>query len=757
MNGHLWLLICKQLKHMTHFLLFLRIAAKNREVYFLKIITLAIAFASATLIVLFSLHEFSYDQSHTQHKSIFRILERNQHEAFDGNRLSAKIPNDVYTQLSILAKDSITLSRIKIMQGISMSANGKLYHERKVHAVDAALLSIFDFKPANGSVDSFNDGMLVSENFSQEIFGTTESKGRTIKLYTFKDTLTYTIAGVFRNFPTNTHEDFNILIPYQQNAIENLKFSAAASGVYGKVNHGTIADYAHHLKNISSEHLTYSLQPLSEIYFGPRVMGEEARHGDAYSILILISIVALILFLAFASFVNLTTLTLPHRAKELAVKKLAGTNHKSLLAMFASESFSLVGFAFVLGLLVLLGLNSFIQPVLAVNILDLLFHNYTAFAAITFFMLTIAGVAPLLLAYRFTRATPTRLLSTDTITFPHFKRVITFLQLGISIFLIVASLVIGRQVNYSLVKEPGRNHYQVVYMPYPAGLTNVAQLRADWKKNNPNIVDVIATSQLPHQVQSKELNSNFYFIAVERGYRDFFNLQLDSGRWFQPNDENPLTVINRAGVNLADTDNIIGVVENMDEQFNRPQKPLKYQLESHTRYQYLCVRILEVNVRTTLHVLAHAFDNRFPAKVSFVNKHFEDWLHYQDRLNTLSKLLVVVSGILSCFAIYGLSISLVRDKLKQIAVHKLYGAGTLRITRLLAREFVQQMGIAIVVFTPVTFIFLKEFLRSFVYTTPFLWTDPAYPLAYCVAVIIMLCSIQALSLNRTNLTNVLKG
>lgn len=742
---------------MTHFLLFLRIAAKNREVYILKIITLAIAFASATLIVLFSLHEFGYDKSHTSSKSIFRVLERNQNEAFDDNRLSAKIPNEVYTQLSILAKDSITLSRIKIMQGISLSAGGKLYHEHKVHAVDAALLSIFDFKPVNGSVDSFDEGVLVSESFSQEIFGTTESTGRTVKLYTFKDTLTYTIAGVFRNFAINTHEDFNLFIPFHENTIQKLKFSITASGLYGKVNEGAIADYAHHLKNISSEQLTYSFQPISEIYFGPRVMGEEAHHGDAYSILILISIIALILFLALASFVNLTTLTLPHRAKELAVKKLAGTNHRSLLAMFASESFGLVGFAFILGLFVLIGLNSFIQPVLAVNISDLLLHNYMAFAAITFFILAIAGIAPLLLAYRFTRATPTRLLSTDTITFPRFKRVITFLQLGISIFLIVASLVIGRQVNYSLIKEPGRNHYQVVYMPYPAGLTNVAQLRADWKKNNPNIVDVIATSQLPHQVQSKELNSDFYFIAVERGYRDFFNLKVDSGRWFQPNDENPLTVINKAGVSLADHDNIIGVVENTDEQFNRPQKPLKYQLESHTRYQYLCVRILEVNIRTTLHVLAHTFDNRSPAKVSFVNKHFEDWLHYQDRLNTLSKLLVVVSGILSCFAIYGLSISLVRDKLKQIAVHKLYGAGTLRITRLLAHEFVQQMGLAILVFIPVTFIFLKEFLRSFAYTTPFLWTDPAYPLTYCIGVIVMLCTIQAFSLNRTNLTSVLKG
>ena len=59
---------------LIHSQLFLRIIAKNREVYFLKIVTLAIAFACSTLILLFTFHEFGHDKFHKDHRSIFRVL-----------------------------------------------------------------------------------------------------------------------------------------------------------------------------------------------------------------------------------------------------------------------------------------------------------------------------------------------------------------------------------------------------------------------------------------------------------------------------------------------------------------------------------------------------------------------------------------------------------------------------------------------------------------------------------------------------------
>ena len=89
---------------LIHSQLFLRIIAKNREVYFLKIVTLAIAFACSTLILLFTFHEFGHDKFHKDHRSIFRVLQKNSDVSYSGNRLSNKNSYDVYTHLKTISK-----------------------------------------------------------------------------------------------------------------------------------------------------------------------------------------------------------------------------------------------------------------------------------------------------------------------------------------------------------------------------------------------------------------------------------------------------------------------------------------------------------------------------------------------------------------------------------------------------------------------------------------------------------------------------
>lgn len=333
------------------------------------------------------------------------------------------------------------------------------------------------------------------------------------------------------------------------------------------------------------------------------------------------------------------------------------------------------------------------------------------------------------------------------------------MQLGTSIFLIVSAIVIKRQINYSLIKEPGRNFEQIVYLTYPDDMTSegLNRIRSGWRQYHPNIVDVIAISQLPDRISSKEINSPFYSISVDRFFPDFFDLNMVQGNWFKANAGDSIFVLNERGMEYVlpgDKRNVIGIIEDMSTQFNQPQKPIKFKLASNANYNYLCVRILEVDIRRTINYLSDFFDG---ASISVLNKRFEEWLKYQDRLNTLSNFLAIISGLLSCCAIYGLSVSLVRDKLKQIAVHKICGANTLNITLLLAREFVRSTLISIAIFAPVTYIFVSEMLRNFVYSTHFHWQDPVFPMVYCVITITIICAVQALSLRRRDLTSALKG
>jgi putative ABC transport system permease protein len=269
----------------------------------------------------------------------------------------------------------------------------------------------------------------------------------------------------------------------------------------------------------------------------------------------------------------------------------------------------------------------------------------------------------------------------------------------------------------------------------------------------------MATSQLPDRVASKELNSDFYFMSVDRGFKDFFDVEITHGNWFKPNDGDSIIVVNEQGKRSlgGNSNNVIGVYKDLSGLFNQPEKPIKVYAASYFNYNFLCIKILEVDIRRTVDFLSTYFEQGSQkSTVSFLNKRFEEWLKYQDRLNILSELLAIISGLLSCCAIYGLSISIVRDKLKQIAIRKLCGANTFSITRLLVREFASQMLMAILIFGPVTYIILNEILRNFVYSTRFIWLDPIAPLAYCVLIITLLCGFQTLSLNREDLSAALK-
>jgi putative ABC transport system permease protein len=746
--------------------LFLRIVERNRDVYILKILTLSVAFACTIVISLFVSNEFGYDRFHSSSELNFRILQKNTSDGFVGNRYSNQIDGKIVTTLSSIFGDSLTLASVKVMDGLSIMTGDKTWHGEKLHSADPAIKNIFTFDVAQGHLTNFPSGVpsiILSTSASTQYFGSPSSVGKTLSVTAIDDTIDVTVAAVFNDFPNNSHEDFRGFIVCDKSTISSMNFDSSRSAVYGRVNEQGIPHFQETIDaQLSDQNISYVLQPITDLYFGPRVIGEDAKHGDSYSVCILLCITSLILFLAFTGFVNLTTLTIPHRSKELAIKKIAGMNQLGLLSGFAKESLMIVFISLIIGIVTLFCLKEWIQPILSMDIVSAFRTIDLEFILLIIFLLIFFGLSPLLITSRFTGATPNRLLSSESITFPRFKRVIALLQLGISLFLIVASLVVRRQINYSLIKEPGQNHDQIVYLDYPRDLPgSLAGLRSALQQlNNANVVDVIATSQLPNRINSKELGTDFYFIRVDPEFKDFFNLEILKGNWFKANDGDSIVVVSEKAKQLmgADTTDVIGTFSSIDNEFNLPQKPLKIGKSTTFEYNFLCIRLLEVDIRRTVETLSNYFGKPgTPATIRFLNTRFEQWLEYQDRLNSLSGIMAIISGVLACCSIYGLCVSIVREKIKQIAIHKLFGASVKNITVLLVKEFALQLGLAILFFGPVTYIVIQEILRSFVYQTHFVWLDPFIPVLYSGVVITILCGLQANTLNRSDLTASLKA
>ena len=465
---------------------------------------------------------------------------------------------------------------------------------------------------------------------------------------------------------------------------------------------------------------TYSLQPLREVYFGPRVVGENEKHGEVYSVLILTCISGLILVLAITNFVNLVSLTLPARSKEIAIRKVAGANRSPLLGLLAKENGFVVLISFVIGVGILIATQT--SPDISVEAV-----------LIIVLLLILITLSPLIPACAFVKATPGRLLGTDAITFPRMKKVITVVQLGVSISLIISSLVIGRQISRSLIKEPGKNHEQVIYTKWPSGMSReyFNRLKNDWPRDNASIVELTAASHTPDNIQSKPIGEDYYQVAVDYDFKDFFRLEMSKGRWFGAMDFDSVVVNEAAAGTISKP---LGVIKDFS-----PDKPVHFSIIELGETNFILIRVIEVDIRKTLKTIERSFSeiSGRPTTISFLDKNYEETLAYEDNLNKLSDVLSITGLIMAACAIYALSLSRMNDNMKQIAIRKTFGASNTDIIQRLAWQFFELMLGSLFFFGPVTYLLLTEWLRNFAYAAKFTWADPFISIGICFAIVVV--------------------
>jgi putative ABC transport system permease protein len=736
--------------------LLLRQVLEQPGIYSLKLISLAIGFACAILVISFASGEFTVNEG--QSEGTFRVLRRNESPTYDRMRLSDRIPAKVLNILQSFGPDTLVSSRVKVLEQISAYADGRSLSAYTIHAVEPSIRDVFDFDWIHGGMPSRLNGpaVLLSETASQKLFGTKESGGRQFGIATVQDTLDVYVAGVFRDWK-NSHEDFNVILISTSQHIRALGYDAGDFGIYGRLMNNIPLDTIGAISTgrASEKDIAYRFQSLEDIHFGPRVMGESARHGDSYSVWILICISGLITLLAITNYANLTTLTLPARSTEFAISKVAGAQSFIVGLRLVQESIAMLIAALLLGA----GLLALSLPLLDTYFsIDIgVWLTNADWLSISLLLLVFVATlcAPLYPVIVFASAGPRRLLSADVISFPKFKRFITTLQLGVSLSLIVAGLVIERQIDRSLIKEPGRNHEQVVYLRFPKDITRLDEIKNSWKRYNPNIVDVTASSQLPNNLQSKDPTGLFHKISIEHDFFSFFGIDLSEGRAFRVNDQDSI-MTNRAGLKVDLGAKPIGVVENFASKFNQPESPLL--IKQATDYSFLFIRILEVNIRDTMDYLVRFFAMITPddIKLTFLDRHYLDILRYENTLNGLSRLLTTIGVAMACCAIFALSLSRLNDNLKQIAIRRTFGATQYNIVMLMSREFAEELLAAVLFFGPITFLLLREWLKNFVYAAHMQWTDALLGLLACLIIIVITNSTLILNLGKSATSRALR-
>ena len=203
---------------------FFKVAVRNlirQKAYALiNIIGLAIGIACSILIVLFVLHENSYDTFHKEADQIYRVWVTGRFADSEFKSANTAVPSGPAFVDEI--PEVINFTRVDHSSNVLIRHGDKTFMEDNFYWADSGFLEMFSYPFIHG--DPFSAlteprSMVISESTARRYFGDGDPMGKTLELFT--DSVDYTITGVMKDVQENSHMKFDMLVDYQSNGRAN--------------------------------------------------------------------------------------------------------------------------------------------------------------------------------------------------------------------------------------------------------------------------------------------------------------------------------------------------------------------------------------------------------------------------------------------------------------------------------------------------------------------------------------------------------
>lgn len=330
---------------------------KYKAYSIINFIGLTCGLALALLIITYVRSELSYDQFHRKIDRLYRF----KYDAPNGLALASS-PPPIAPALKDYFPEVEETARI-YFRSVSVSKPGstEAFEESRIMFADSALSKMFSFdfikgNPATALSKKFT--VILNEEMAKKYFGDENPVGETLLL---AGNNSYTVAGVVKDFPDNSHLRFNMLVPYddmfdledertEQILRNNLarNFIISHSYTYVLLKPGTSPDNINaNMDAFIKKHAdprfhvgqVFSLMPVGDIHLQSSLLAEPSSTNSMTNIYIFIGVGILTLFIACINYINLSTAQSFTRIKEIGIRKILGSMKTQLIGQFMAESF----------------------------------------------------------------------------------------------------------------------------------------------------------------------------------------------------------------------------------------------------------------------------------------------------------------------------------------------------------------------------------------------------------------------------------
>ena len=754
---------------------------KQPFITFLNTFGLAIGIAGCLLISLYIYDELSYDtmfadanRIHRVHADIkfggedrkFAVTPAPLAEAVQNDFSEVELAMRFRTQGSMLLRKADSESNIKELQSTFVDST---FFE--MFGLD---LLVGDKKTALKSPNT----VVLTKSAAEKHFGLNDAIGQTMIL---DNNDSFSVTGVIADFPQNSflrdHSVFMAMSGYDDSRIVNwgsnnyqtyIKLIPSANiediqqplrGFLGKY---VIPGVQQFMPGITEEqfkaagnHLIYSTMPMTDIHLRSDRVAEISGNNDLQSIYILSFIAIFLLVLACVNFMNLSTAHSLKRAKEVGIRKTLGSNRGELIRQFLIESglvslASLV-FAVILAIILLPLFNDLADKDISMPYTNPFFWLILLASGIVLGLLS--GSYPAFFMSKFIPVKVLKGTSSNSIGGGNIRNALVIFQFAISVFLIIGTLVVYKQLDYIQNKDLGFSKDQVLIVNDVFSLDNKAASFKEEVKKLSYVKNATLSSFFPTPsgrsdsvfAPEEGLTDQENALSMQRWGVDFdyvstMEFEIIAGRDFNRDFKNDSTsiIINESAVSVIGISpqeaigkrytpdfgdenpeyfTIIGVVK--DFHFS----PFRAEIESLSlhlsdRAYALAIKLEAGNFSNVIAGVENIWNQVAPGQpfdYYFMEDSFNDTYQSEQRLGRIFFIFTALSILIACLGLFGLAAFNAEKRTKEIGIRKVMGASVSQISYRLSVDFLKLVGIAILVSLPLGWFAMNKWLEDFSY------------------------------------------
>ncbi len=759
---------------------------RNKAFSFINIFGLAIGLTSCLLIVMYILDESSYDQHHKDGDRLFRIASvSNKVETWAA--AAAPLAFTVKTNLPEVEQSARLMTFPDIAKMLIRNKNTseqKQFFEANGYYVDSTFFQLFTYNFVYGSgIAALNEPntMVISREMSERFFGKENPVNKPLSVNTPFGEFNYTVKAVFDNSTYKSHIPANYFlsmrnqdmwnwVTQQTNLVGNnvfytyikLKPQVNAKQFEAKLNVFFDKEAGEEMKAFGFRN-TLFLQPVRDIYLHSAIGNEITPNGAITYLYILGSIAAFILVIACINFMNLSTARSEKRAREVAVKKVIGAGRRLLIWQLLGESFIMCIAALVIAIVFTSILLPYFNTLTHKDIrLTDEPHLIIWIAIITLATGLFAGIYP---AFYLSSFKPVQILKgkiINSFSATVLRKGLVIFQFAISVCLVIAAVVIWKQLNYLNHQQLGFNTEQKLVLPLQDGYLNSESHYTSLKNEllqQPEVKAVTCGSAYPGitnlndmlffaEGKAKNDNVDVHTASIDENYIETMGFQLLSGRSFSKDfkADSLSVILNETAVKQlgytvenaigrkANYDvgkfhgalQIVGVVKDFNfESLHNHIEPYGFTTTMFgSRFGYLVANLNTKDYARAINKIERVWarlNPTVPFRYSFVDKDFQHNYEKEQLTSSLVTYFTIIAILIACLGLFGLSIFAAEQKRKEVGIRKVLGASAGQISLLLSKEFIALVVVGVIIASPVAWLIMHKWLQGFAYRTSISW------------------------------------